>query len=194
MFHIEQKFNVVRIISGRFKGHKLVSFEEGHIRPTTDRVKESVFNILSSVLDGARVLDLFSGTGNLGLEALSRGAHKVDMVEKSPRSIKIIMKNLDKLKVEDDEIKVHQSDALDFVKEYKGDPYDLILIDPPFPSKVCHEILNEIAMSPVASPSSWIVIEHSKQESLDSEIGTLRCVDTRRYGDKIASFYKKKEV
>ena len=73
----------MRIISGKYKGHQLVSFQADHIRPTTDRVKESLFNMIQGEIDGARVLDLFSGTGSLGLEALSRGAREVIFVEKS---------------------------------------------------------------------------------------------------------------
>src|ERR1700728_2910160 len=105
----------MRIIAGLFKGHKLVSFDEDHIRPTTDRVKESVFNILTPMIEGARVLDLFSGTGNLGFEALSRGAVKVDMIEKSPRSIAIIKKNIAHLKVTQG-VEIHREDAVNFVK------------------------------------------------------------------------------
>jgi len=181
----------VRIISGKFKGHKLVSFDEDHIRPTTDRVKESVFNIISGYIESARVLDLFSGTGSLGLEAYSRGASSVEMVEINPKSIKIIQKNLERLKITDG-IKILKRDAVEFVKKYEGEPYDIILIDPPFPLKICLSILEEIDRSRVANNHTRIVIEHSKQEPLPSEIGTLRCIDTRSYGDKLAAFYEKK--
>jgi 16S rRNA (guanine966-N2)-methyltransferase len=182
----------VRIISGKFKGHKLVSFDEDHIRPTTDRVKESVFNIISAYIDGARVLDLFSGTGSLGLEAFSRGATSIDMVEQSPRSIKIIRKNLELLKIEAG-VKIFKDDAVSFVKEYQGAPYDIILIDPPFPLKICETILKEVGHSAVASSQTQIFIEHSRQEPLPVEIGNLRCIDTRTYGDKLAAFFEKKK-
>jgi 16S rRNA (guanine966-N2)-methyltransferase len=182
----------VRIISGKFKGHKLVSFDEDHIRPTTDRVKESVFNIMAPYLESSRVLDLFSGTGSLGLEAFSRGASSVEMVEINPKSIKIIQKNLERLKITEG-MKILKRDAVEFVKKYDGEPYDVILIDPPFPLKICETILMEVSQSKVANGETRIFIEHSKQEPLPPEIGTLRCIDTRSYGDKLAAFYEKRE-
>jgi 16S rRNA (guanine966-N2)-methyltransferase len=182
----------MRIIAGRFKGHKLVSFDEDHIRPTTDRVKESVFNILAPVMEGARVLDLFSGTGNLGLEALSRGASRVDMVEQSPRSIAIIRKNLGHLKVEEG-VQIHRADAVAFVRDYLGDPYDVVLVDPPFPLRICETILQELAKSKAADSHTRIVIEHSRKEPLPEQILTLTAIDTRSYGDKLVAFYDKKD-
>lgn len=182
----------MRIIAGRFKGHKLVSFDEDHIRPTTDRVKESVFNILTPMIVGAKVLDLFSGTGNLGFEALSRGAATVEMVEKSPRSIAIIRKNLSHLKI-DEGVEIHRFDAVSFVKDYSGPSFDLILIDPPFPLKICETILKEISESQAADSHTRIVIEHSRKEPLPAEILKLRVIDTRSYGDKLVAFYEKRD-
>ena len=183
----------MRIISGKYKGHKLASFDEDHIRPTTDRVKESVFNILAGDLEGARVLDLFSGTGNLGIEALSRGAATVDMVEVNPRSIAIIRKNLEKLKIEEG-VQIHRGDAVRFVEDYTGESFDIILIDPPFPLKICVTVLNALSSSQTAGPRTRIAIEHARQEPLPSEIGTnMTCIDTRSYGDKIVAFFEKKD-
>src|SRR5437870_2154456 len=118
----------MRIIAGKFKGRKLVSFDEEHIRPTTDRVKESIFNILAPYLDGAKVLDLYSGTGNLSFESLSRGAFSVTAVEVSKRSIQIIYRNQELLKV-GDELTVVKGDAVDYLKKYQGEAFDIILID-----------------------------------------------------------------
>src|ERR1700730_12083496 len=89
----------MRIISGKYKGHKLVSFQEGHIRPTTDRVKETLFNKLMGLTGEARVLDLFAGTGNLGIEAISRDAGHVDFVEENRKSLSILRENLNKLRI-----------------------------------------------------------------------------------------------
>ena len=182
----------MRIIAGLYKGHKLVSFDEDHIRPTTDRVKESVFNILTPILEGARVLDLFSGTGNLSLEALSRGAASVDMIELSPKSIAIMRKNIEHLKVASG-AKIHRSDAVVYVREYVGPAYDLILIDPPFPLKICETILQAVSESPVADAHTRIMIEHSRKESLPKQILRLSTIDTRSYGDKLVAFFEKKE-
>ena len=101
----------MRIIAGRFRGHQLVSFNADHIRPTTDRVKESIFNKLQNDVPGGRVLDLFSGTGNLAIESLSRGAESVVAVEMSKKSLAIIRKNLEKLGIKG-EIQVVGDDVL----------------------------------------------------------------------------------
>ena len=180
----------MRIISGRFKGHKLTSFDEPHIRPTTDRVKESVFNILSPFIPDATVLDLFSGTGNLSFESLSWGARSVQMVEINPRSIAIIKKNMEHLKINEG-VRIYKGDAVTFVKKYNDAPFDIILIDPPFPLKICNTILEEISKSAVAHPETRIVIEHSRQEPLAKLIPGLRDIDTRSYGDKLVTFFKK---
>src|SRR3954462_11414596 len=89
----------MRIISGKYKGRQLVDFSADHIRPTTDRVKETLFNKLMGIIEGARVLDLFSGTGNLSIECLSRGAAWVDIVENHKKSLSIIRENLALLKI-----------------------------------------------------------------------------------------------
>ena len=89
----------MRIISGKYKGRNLVSFKADHIRPTMDRIKETIFNKWMMYVDGAKVLDLFAGTGNLGIEALSRGATHVTFVEKSNKSMNIVKENLELLKI-----------------------------------------------------------------------------------------------
>ena len=94
----------MRVISGKYKGRELVSFKADHIRPTTDRVKESIFNKLQSHIAGARVLDLFSGTGSLAIEAISREAESVTAVEMNKKSIEIIKKNLQLLKITEIEV------------------------------------------------------------------------------------------
>ena len=180
----------MRIISGKYKGHKLVSFDQDHIRPTTDRVKESLFNIIAARIPEARVLDLFSGTGNLGLEALSRGANSVDMVELSRKSIDVIRKNMANLKVTEG-IVIHKEDAVEFVQNYVGPAFDVVLIDPPFPAQICLKTLEALERSPAVSAATSIVIEHSRHEVLPEKIGALRRVDSRSYGDKLLAFFER---
>src|ERR1035437_557283 len=107
----------MRVISGKFKGRQLVEFEADHIRPTTDRVKETLFNKLMGQVEGARVLDLFSGTGNLAIECTSRGAAWVDMVESHKKSLEIIRENLNKLKITEG-FKLNQIDAFRYIAGY----------------------------------------------------------------------------
>lgn len=180
----------MRIIAGKFKGHKLVSFSEDHIRPMTDRVKESLFNIWAPWLEQARVLDLYSGTGSVGLEALSRGCEFVQFVDNHKRSILLIQKNVMKLGVESS-VAISKIEVLDYLKEFQGPGFDLIFIDPPFPALIGDATMAALVQSPSVNEGTRIVIEHSKKEKLASEYGSFRAVDTRSYGDKILSFYGK---
>ncbi len=180
----------MRIISGKFRGRRLVHFQADHIRPTTDRVKESVFNKLQGEVDGARVLDLFSGTGNLACECISRGAVHVDAVELSKKSIAIIRDNLKLLDIED-QVRVHQDDVLKWLKRYQGEPYDLVIADPPFTEKMAHSVLQEIAASSAVGPQTTVVTESSSHETVLESYPNLEKFDERDYGDKRVSFWRR---
>ncbi len=182
----------MRIISGKYKGRNLVSFQADHIRPTTDRVKESIFNILQSYFEDAKVLDLFSGTGNLAIEALSRGAKSVLSVELNAKSIQIMERNKDLLKIED-EWQWRKSDVLKFIKQSSGNNFDIIMIDPPFTEKMAHDCLELLKDSDLWRPDTLIFIEASKQERLESQYGKLKQYDLRNFGDKRVGFYKYEE-
>lgn len=173
----------MRIISGRFKGRSLVSFKASHIRPTTDRVKESLFNKIQGLVDGARVLDLFSGTGSLGLEALSRGAAYVEFVDDAAASLNILKKNLKLLGVEKG-FTLKKSDALRYLSSFAGEPFDLILIDPPFTKQMAHSVLETLSASKVWDDRSWIAIETVRGEHVEKHYGLLTEFDEKYYGDK----------
>lgn len=179
----------MRVIGGRFRGHPLVQFKASHIRPTTDRVKETIFNILQNEVDGARVLDLFSGTGSLSIEALSRGASHVDSVESHKGSLKIIHQNLSKLKISDD-IEVHGKDVFRYLKKYSGEPYDLIFIDPPFTKKWADQVMRDLSHSSTFSERTVIFVEATIHEKVESQYGVLKKYDERHFGDKIVFFFQ----
>ena len=178
----------MRIISGKYRGHQLVGFKGSHIRPTTDRVKESVFNILAPEVDGARILDLFSGTGNLMIEALSRGAASVDAVEQHPGSLKVIRANLEKLKIEHG-FKIVASDVFKFLKKYNDAPYDIIFVDPPFTEKWADRVLTELSLSKVFGPHTIIMIEAASKEKVGETYNSLKKYKERHFGDKIVFFF-----
>lgn len=182
----------MRIISGKYKGHHLVSFKADHIRPTTDRVKESLFNMLMSEVDDAFVLDLFCGTGNLGIEALSRGARFAIFVDSHRRSLEITQKNLEKLKVPKDSYRVVQSDVLKFLKSFKEEAPDIIFADPPFTEKMAHAVMEAADQSPAFKETTVLTIESAGKERIDTEYKTLERFDAREYGDKVLSFFRKK--
>jgi 16S rRNA (guanine966-N2)-methyltransferase len=180
----------MRIISGKYKGYQLVPFQADHIRPTTDRVKESQFNILMNYFDEARVLDLFAGTGNLGLEAISRGAREVIFVEKNKLSIQILEKNIQKLKITEP-FKIIQKDVLSFLKSYKGEAFDVIFADPPFTEAMAHDVMLAICESEVFAPHTVMTIESAKKEKLLDHYTSLERYDVREFGDKVLSFFRK---
>jgi 16S rRNA (guanine966-N2)-methyltransferase len=180
----------VRIIAGKFKGVPLVDFKADHIRPTTDRVKETMFNILMGYFEDALVLDLFSGTGNLGLEALSRGAREVLFVESNKKSIEILKKNLAKLRVNEG-YRINQRDVLQFLKNYEGEPFDVIFADPPFTEKMAHDVMLGASESKAFGPNTVLAIESSSKERMDEQYGNLVRTDVREFGDKILSFFRR---
>ncbi|NQZ00580.1 MAG: 16S rRNA (guanine(966)-N(2))-methyltransferase RsmD [Bdellovibrionales bacterium] len=181
----------MRIIAGQFRGHRLVAFKAGHIRPTTDRVKESLFNRLQAKIPGAKVLDLFSGTGSLGLEALSRGAEHVQFVDSHPKSIGILKKNVQLLKVEGI-VSISQADVRQFLKTLQA-PYDLIFIDPPFTKKMADQVMADLASSKAFGPETTIAIESSHQEEMKDEYLPLVLLDRKEFGDKTLSLFQPKE-
>lgn len=183
----------MRIVSGKYKGRILTSFTADHIRPTMDRVKETLFNKWMNDVDDARVLDLFAGTGSLGLEALSRGAKHVDFVELNIKSIQILKKNIDLLKISRLECSVTQKDVIVFLKKYEGPAYNLILVDPPFTEKMAHKVMTALDASACFDDTTLIAIESLKQERMDEEYTNLIRYDFKDYGDKFLSFFRKKE-
>lgn len=178
----------MRIISGKWRGRRLVSFKADHIRPTTDRVKESLFNKLQSEWEGARVLDLYAGTGNIGLEALSRGASEVVAVELSGKSIDIIRRNLAELEV-GREYRLIKDDVVRFLQKYKGEAFDIIMADPPFTESLAHATLEALSQSEAMGTGTTAVVEASSHERVDESYPALTCLDRRDYGDKVISFW-----
>lgn len=178
----------MRIIAGKFRGRRLVSFKADHIRPTTDRVKESVFNKLQGEWDGAKVLDLYAGTGNIGFEAISRGAVSVTAVELSSKSIDIIRRNVAELQI-GREHRIVKDDVVKWVARYQGEPFDIVMTDPPFTESLAHATLEALAKSEAVGPNTTVVVEASSHERVDESYENLVCWDRRDYGDKLISFW-----
>lgn len=135
--------NQIRIIAGEWRGRKLAFADVEGLRPTPDRVRETLFNWLAPMIVGARCLDPFAGSGVLGLEALSRGAAEVVMLDQHPKVIKQLNTNLSLLNCE--RAVVQQADALDFLQQTPGKPFDVVFLDPPYRKNLlapCCELLN----------------------------------------------------
>lgn len=177
----------MRIVGGKYKSRVLADFEKIGVRPTSDMVRESVFNILSFRIPGASFLDLFSGTGAMGIEALSRGASKVIFNDSSRESIKLIKKNLEKLKVTDP-YEVLCLDAITLLKRGQAE-YDIIYIDPPYACDFLPEVLS--AVENCLSADGIAIVENDKP--LDIAVKGLTAFDKRKYGRAHLTFYRREE-
>jgi 16S rRNA (guanine966-N2)-methyltransferase len=168
---------MLRIIAGEFGGRRLKTPPGRIIRPTADRVKEAWFSILQQSIPGARVIDLFAGSGALGFEALSRGAVAVDFVEKHKASLSTIRDNATTLNVAD-RVTIHRDDALRFAQRLQPNVYDVAFADPPYAGDAAAELAALFRRTPFARVFS---VEHSAGREIPGD-------DTRRYGDTALTF------
>ena len=185
----------MRVIAGLAKGRRLKTPKGSELRPTADRVKEALFNILPHDLSGRRVLDLFAGTGNLSVEALSRGAEEAVLVEISREATKLIEENLRALGFTA-RSRVLTASVFKTVRRLArgGESFDLIFLDPPYEQGLVGETLKEIATEGLLAENGVIVAEHSVREKVQERYGGyggLALSDQRRYGDTELSFFRR---
>ena len=180
----------MRVIAGKYKSRVLAEFAGEDVRPTSDRAKEALFNILSLKIYGARVLDLFAGSGALGIESLSRGAKEVVFNDCSKDSLAILKKTLTALKipVNGEEAKLMQSDYLVALGQLKGE-FDLIFIDPPYRLEYGRQALEAIAQKGLLSANGIAVYERDR--AFEGEIEGLEKYDERKYGKAHFAFFRK---
>jgi 16S rRNA (guanine(966)-N(2))-methyltransferase RsmD len=181
----------LRIIAGTRKGYKLHPIKGRVIRPTADRIRESIFNILGRVVIDAVVLDLYAGTGGVGIEALSRGASVALFVEKSPYSLRTITQNLNHLNLTN-QGHVFKRDILNGLSWMKtlGHHFDIVFMDPPYNKNYVAKTLLFLSKAEILSPASQIIAEHSAREAVPESMGNLVLYDQRKYGKIIVSFYE----
>ena len=177
---------MMRIITGKARGIKLKTLEGENTRPTAERVKEAIFSMLQFDIEGRSVLDLFSGSGQLALEAISRGASNATMIDKSSDAIKIIRENAEKTKLKD-QCYIYNSDALDFLKRNRGKKFDIIFLDPPYASKLYQPILTALIEYENLKSSSIIVCESDTDVFDESLKNDFKIIRTARYGKAIIS-------
>jgi len=183
------KFKVMRIIGGTSKGRRLVTPKGQALRPTADRVKESIFNVLGGEVEGKSVLDLFAGTGSLGIEALSRGANKVLFVEKSRQAIRLIQKNLLQCGMEgQSEILPKDVNRAIGILDQRRECFDLILMDPPYVKGLIQKTPVKLQLHRIQREDSILVIEHDRREPLPKTIEEWNLIREKRIGDTVISF------
>lgn len=183
----------MRVISGLKKGHKLKAPKGTDVRPTEDRIKESLFNILRNIDENSMVLDAFAGSGSIGIEFLSRGAKLCYFVDNSTDSIGLIKENLTHTKFLEQSI-ILKSNIIMEIKNLGGKDihFDYIYLDPPFRQPdLIKKLLDLINVNNILENDGMIIIEHEKELELEDELYNLEKTDFRKYGSKSLSFYKR---
>ncbi len=180
----------MRIISGKLKGRKLTSFKGQRIRPTSDRVREAVFDILTVEWDGKEILDLFAGTGGLGIEALSRGARRVVFVENHPQALLVLEKNIKALNLTGncELVRLRAEAGVSFVERNMW-KFDVAFLDPPYGKGLADSALNLIADGGILEKNCVVVVEHHYKETFSEEYRRLKMSDQRKYGETGVSFF-----
>lgn len=169
----------MRIVAGEWRGRRIRAPADDRVRPTADRVREAWMSIVTPYLPGARVLDLFAGSGALGLEALSRGADSADFVELNAPSLRALRENVATLDA-GTKATIHRGDALKFAQELAADRYDVAFADPPYG----HGFAAQVARRWLAVPFATVLgVEHSTRDDMPDG-------DTRRYGTTAITFYR----
>jgi 16S rRNA (guanine(966)-N(2))-methyltransferase RsmD len=179
----------MRVIAGIYKGRRLRAAEGLHVRPTSDRLRETLFNILSPTIADAEFLDLCAGSGAVGIEALSRGAARATFVENARRAVTPLLENLAHCKIEAAE--VVQQDAVSALKRFASEArlFDIIFFDPPYASPVYAPALDRLGEENVLRADGRLVVEHHAKTPMREIVGRLRRFREVRQGESALSFY-----
>lgn len=179
-----------RIISGKAGGLRLQSVPGDVTRPITDRVKEALFNILGADIEGASFLDLFGGTGSVGIEALSRGANHACFIDKNRKAYETIRTNLNHTGL-DDKAEVILTDAFVYLKKVVDRAFDYIYVAPPQYKNFWSQALQALDASPgFIAPDGWVIVQIDPMEYQPIATANLKEFDQRRYGDTLLIFYR----
>ena len=188
-----------RVVTGRFRGAVLQAPEGDRTRPTTDKVKEALFSIIQSYVPGSEFLDLYSGSGQIGIEALSRGARRATLVDKSGQAAGIIKRNIEKVRLDgSDEIrfyKMNVSQALELLGK-EGMKFDIIFMDPPYkdvPLRL-EEETRLISENRLLADGGMLIAEHDRDYEPPEELNGLKRVRSCSYGITVITFFKDKNV
>jgi 16S rRNA (guanine966-N2)-methyltransferase len=185
----------MRIIGGQLKGRKLKVAEAKGLRPTTDRVRSAVFNILRMDYSEKRVLDLFAGTGAMGIEAISRGALDAVFVDSGRDSVKMLRRALKEFGITE-QGRIMNKKASPALKLLEADEqkFDLVFMDPPYKSVEAEKVLKQLAGLDVLKDEAVIVVEHGNDKEMPEDISRLKQYDQRRYGGTTVTFYENRGI
>lgn len=179
----------MRIITGRARGLQLTTPKNMDVRPTADRVKESLFNIIGSKIIGAAVLDLFAGTGNLGLESWSRGAEKITFIDESRESLRLVESNIKKCRAQAD-CTVIKGNAVHVIERLsaQGLRFDFAFCDPPYNKGWILKIITAATAHPVLNSGGYLVVERSQHEVITELPAQFELVRSEKYGETFIDF------
>lgn len=178
----------LRVIAGAFKGRRLQAPAWSGLRPTSDKLRETLFNILARRIEGAGVLDGFAGTGALGIEALSRGARRATFVETDARAVRLIRANLERCAIGPERYAIIRADFVTLREPVSGTPASLVLLDPPYEWRSLDAMLHTAER--LLAPDGLVVLEHAKRRDSPEQAGGLRRVRLLTSGDSALSFYE----
>lgn len=178
----------LRVIGGALGGRRLEGPPRSGVRPTSDRVREALFEVLGEAVEGARVLDLYSGTGAIGIEALSRGAEWCDFVESDSKAQAVIRENLTRTALLDVS-KLYPMPVSRALARLQG-PYDLVVADPPYEYDRAEAELNQVATGGLLAEGGILAVEHSQRKPWPQELGGRQQLTSRRYGDTRITIYR----
>lgn len=182
---------VVRVISGYLKGRNLEGYMVETTRPTMDRVKESMFASIQNYIEESTVLDLFCGTGSLGIEAISMGANKAYFVDNNKNIINYLNKNINNLNIKD-KCNIVQKDYKEALLYFKNNniKFNIILVDAPYKMEVMEEVINFVNEYELLQENGLLVLEYSF-DKLEENYNTLKQIRHKKYSDKFVTIYKK---
>jgi len=169
----------MRVVAGKYRGKKLKEFDLGSTKPTLDRVKEAIFSSIQFDIIGKVVLDLFSGTGAFGLEAISRGAKKTFLVEKNKEAIKIIKENLKNVV---EEYQIFNEDYLVFLNNFKNQKFDVVLLDPPYATDFGQKAINFLIENNMIADKGVLVFETSNEFCFELNFENFKTIE-KKYGN-----------
>jgi 16S rRNA (guanine966-N2)-methyltransferase len=172
----------MRIIAGAFKGRNLKSPPSLDVRPTSDRLRETLFNVIAPFIEDARFLDLCAGSGAVGIEALSRGASHVTFVDRSRRMCKLIEANVELCRIPDEQQVIYCSEANEFLKHSKNESWDIVFFDPPYKD----DYLKTLGL---LGNNTLVIAEHHHKTELPETIGDLHRTRILKQGDSSLSFF-----
>lgn len=184
--------HVMRVVSGSAKGRPLKAVPGMKTRPTTDKVKEAIFSMIGPYFTGGKVLDLYAGTGGLGIEALSRGMDSAVFIDRDPKAVSTIRGNVKHAGMTE-HAEIYRNDAVRALAALakRGLQFDLVFLDPPYKLTNMDEIILMMEEQQLLQTSAIIVIEHDADYTYDSEIGTFHCTRRAEYGEIAVSVYRR---